>query len=185
MKRRTLLARGALAVGSIALGGCVERELEETESKPPLFDDVYDETKADLGVQRKFEIAEEAALRAEGEAFDDPEALRSYLEEQDLLVEKLQGKVEDGERVLTLEYADDSLADRGLMYSLGTVSGGYAALVTRERTAEKLEASIHDSAGDTFGKFEIATDLAERYAEGEITAATYVGTVADTVKSGA
>lgn len=183
MKRRKLLARGALTVSIIAFSGCTERVLVEAESQPPLFDDVYDEEEADLPVSQKFGIAEKATLQAEGEALDDIEELQAYLDEQGLLVEAFQKTVEEGERILELEYIDEEFVDRGSMHSLGIISGGYAALIAGDYPADKLEASIHDSEGDKFGTFEIATELAEQYLEGKITAATYAGTVGETVKS--
>lgn len=181
MNRREFLSRGALVAGTVALGGCTEHVLEEAESKPPVFDDVYDETEVDLPVPQRFEVAEEGTLQTEGTTFEDPEEFWAYLDGQGLLVETLRRTVEDGTRILELEYADEAFVDRGLTYSLGRISGGYAALVAGEHPVDELDASIHTSGGVEFGEFEIATEWAERYLDGELTAARYAGMVYDTV----
>lgn len=183
MKRRQLLTRSALTVGVVALSGCTERVLEEAKSQPPLFDDVYDEEKIDLPVSQKFETAEEATLRAEGKTFDDLEEFRAYVAERGVTVETLEEGVEKGERILEVAYADERDTDRGSMYSLGILSGGYAALVASDHPTDTLEASVQDSEGRKFGEFEIAAELAEQYLDGKITAAKYAGTVSDTTKS--
>lgn len=183
MNRRTFLTRGALALGIAATSGCTERVLEEAESKPPLFDDVYHEEEVDLPVAQKFDAAEEATLRADGESFDDLEQLRTYLDEQELDVETLYEAAEDGETLVELEYADEQFSDRGSVYGLGIVCGGYAALIDSGYAADTLEATILDSEGRTFGGFEIATALTSDYLAERETAATYAGTVADTLGS--
>lgn len=185
VNRRDFLVRGGLTVGLLSCSGCAEQTLEEAESRPPLLDDLYDEETVELPVRRTFGLAEEGVRQADGTTLGDPEALGQFLDDQGLLVESIEETAEAGEELLELQYADEEFTDRGVLYSLGRISGGYAALLASDYTADKLDASIHRTDGEKFGAFEIATADAERYLDGEITATAYARTVADTVKAAA
>lgn len=184
MQRRDFLIRGTLVVGGLsALGGCTEQSLHEAKSQPPALADVYDEEEVDLPVRGRFEVAEMATLEADGTTIEDLDGFRTYLDERGLSVESLEEAVEAGERLLRLEYAAENHVEHGSMYHLGIVAGGYAALVAGGYETEELVASLHDPGGGKYGEFRIATDLAERYLDGDLTAAEYAGAVAHTVES--
>lgn len=182
VNRRTFLTRATLVAGTVAVSGCSARALEEMEAKPPAVDH-YDETSVDLPVSQKSDVADEATRRAEGSTFGDLEALRTYFEEQELVVDTLEEVEEGGERILEAEYADERVTDRGGLYGLGVLAGGYAALLGGEYEGDRLAATIVTPEGEPFGEFEIQADLAERYREGELSAAAYAGMVADTLAS--
>lgn len=184
MERRDFLIRGALAAGSVtALGGCTEQALKEAEVQPPIVDEVYDGAEVDLPVRQRSEIAEEGVLRAQGETLGDLGAFEVYLDDQGIPVETLEEQGERGERIIELEYAAAEFVERGLLYSLGRIAGGYAALVAGGYEGNKLEASVHSPDGDTFGAFEIATGWAVQYLDGELTAAKYASRVESTAES--
>lgn len=182
MNRRDLLTRGALALGAASIAGCTEQTLEAAESQPPPLAERFDEADLDLPVEQTFERAAAGVTVADGETFGDRDAFRAFLDEHDLAVESLHA-VEEGEtEVLELSYVDDRLYERGVLYGLGLISGGYAALVAGGESADELRASLHDDR-EKFGEFEVTGDAAERYNEGELTARAYANEVGDTLET--
>lgn len=174
MNRRTFVLRaGAFAGGLAALSGCTDTTLEESESQPPPLEERFDAAAVDLPVSTESDIAAEGIERAAGADVESVEAFEAYLREQEVAVESVEPKKEEGEALLSVEYVHGDAVERGLLYDLGIVAGGYAALVDAGVDAEKLKATLLDPGGRKFGEYEIPTDYAERYNAGEITAEEY------------
>lgn len=193
MNRRTLLYRGGLsAVALVALSGCTEETLEETETKPPFID--LDEEEIDLPVRQQADVVEEGVLRADRAAIEEPADFESFLAEQGLPVEsldettkiieeKLEIEREDIELVeekahgeglvLELEFVQPDRLETGALYSIGLVAGGYAGLVEAGFEGELLEATVLDSARESYGSFHVLTAWAEEYTDGRISARVY------------
>lgn len=193
MNRRTLLKRGGISVAAaIALSGCTEQTLEEAETKPP-FLDVNDE-ELELPVNQRADVVEEGVLRAEDAGIEEVDDLEVFLEEQDIPVEELtesektieekleieeeeEDLIEDEahgeELVLELELVQPDRIETGILYTIGLVAGGYAALVDAGYDAELLEATVLDDDHQPFGSFDVLTSWAEEYNEGIITAREY------------
>ena len=183
MDRRTYLER-LTALGTVtALAGCTEQTLEDAKEPSSVFDERYDEEEVDLPVEREFDVVAEGIERAEGATFENPEGFEEYLLESGIAVESIEEKEEDGETLLELEYVREETIEEGNARSLGVVAGGYAALVRGEYDGDELKASLLDPDGQKFGEFEIKTEWAEAYDEGEKTAATYGGKVLHTLES--
>lgn len=183
MNRRTYLARYVAPGLAIALAGCTEQSLEAAKEKPPWIDPYVDEEEIELPTTQKYGITAEAVERAEGETFEDPEEFEAYLEEAGLAVESLGEKEEHGETILELEYVVEEAIEEGNARSVGAVAGGYAALVRGGYDGDELEASILGPDGAKFGEFEILTERAEEYNDGEKSAATYGGEAVHTLES--
>lgn len=183
VNRRDLLTRGALALGAAAVAGCTEQTLEAAESQPPPLEERFDEADLDLPVEQAFERAAAGVAEADGETFADRDALGSFLGEHDLTVESLHA-VEAGEtEVLELAYADDRQYERGVLYGLGLISGGYAALVAGGDPPLELAAELHDENGETFASFDVTAHESEQYRAGELTARAYANEVGDTLET--
>ena len=193
MNRRTLLYRSGLsAVALVALSGCTEETLEEAETKPPFVD--IDEEELELPIEQQADVVEEGVLRADGAAIEEPADVESFLAEQGLpvedvseteklITERLEVEREDVDRVeesahgeglvLELEFVQPDRLETGFLYSVGLVAGGYAALIEAGFDGELLEATVLDSAGESFGSFHVLTAWAEEYNEGQISARVY------------
>lgn len=178
MNRRDFLTRGAVAVGSIAaLSGCTEETLEQAEKNPLPIDEAVAEEEIDLPVDQRLEAAGEGIDRAEDAEIESVDDLETYLVEQGVQVEALEEKEAAGLPIVSLEYVDEEVIERGMMHNLGIVAGGYAALVAADHDSEKLEASLLAPDGETFGEYTIESEWAEEYDDGEITAREYANDV--------
>lgn len=182
MHRRHLLRRAGLATAGVAaLAGCTDANLKQAEAQPPLLEDLLHEEELDLPVSQKFEkvaAGVEAAADADVESVDDFEA---FLDERGISVESVDELLVEGESHLALEFEESG--EGGVLEPVGVVAGAYAALVEAGHDSEALEATLRDPAGRTFGEFEVVRDWAERYADGEVSAAKYGGLVLDTLES--
>lgn len=179
MDRRDFLRRGGLAAGIVALSGCTGERLQEAERRSPF--EGYEGI--DLPVTQRLDIAAAGIERADGAEIRDTDALAAYLDDGGVSVESLEGTVDAGEPLLSLEYAAGEYAGRGLMHHLGAVAGGYAALVEAARGGEKLEASLHDGNRRKFGEYEVRRRWAEAYNDGAFAARRYADEVATTAES--
>lgn len=183
MKRRRFLASGVIVAGSAALSGCVDHVLEQAEHQPPIFEELYDDEEQSLPVERRFDRAIEGIERAEGTTIEDRETFESFLEDHDLSVDSLEEVDEAGETLLELAYTEATATDRGVLYGLGVVSGGYAALVVTDGSTDKLDATIHESGDGTFGKFEVESTWAEELHGGTLSPGKFAGEVMHTLES--
>lgn len=193
MNRRTLLHRGGIGVaGLVALSGCTEETLEEAETRPPFLD--VDAEELDLPVDQRVDVVEDGVLRAEEATIEEVDDFEGYLEELDVAVEELAEEekpieeqldveredAEDVEEeahgeglVLALEFVQPERLEGGVLDTIGLVAGGYAALVDAGYDAEKLEATVLDPEGSSFGSFDVLTSWADEYNEGITTARVY------------
>lgn len=197
MKRRELLSRGGTCIGAALLVGCTDPALQEAEREPEFVDGPVAEEEVDLSVDQKLGVAADGIRRAEGADIGAVDALESYLEEAGLDVESLAGTtaeyddeevepevgVEEHEPVVALEYAVEASSDPGLAHHLGTVAGGYAALIAADHDARKLDASVLEPDGALFGEYEVRTPWAEEYDADALTAREYAVEVLETAES--
>lgn len=203
MNRRTVLRRTGVGVAAlVALSGCTEETLEEAETNPPFLD--VDDEDVELPVEQGADVVERGIRAAEDADVDDVDALESFLEAEGLPVEtldevekiveeKLAVEREDVDRidekphgeepVLELEFVQSETVTTGLLYSVGLVAGGYAALFEAGHDTELLEATVLDPDGDAFGSFHVLAAWAEEYNAGEVSARAYGGKPWDTMKS--
>lgn len=182
MHRRHLLKRAVLATASVAvLGGCTDANLKQAEAQPPLVEDAFHEEEIDLPVSQKIETVATGVLAAADAEIRTVDDFEAYLGERGIRVESLDETVEEGEPHLSLAFEESG--ERGALNLVGVVAGGYAALVEAGHESETLEATLLDPAGRTFGEFEVVRDWAERYNDGEVTAAKYGGLVLKTLES--
>lgn len=181
MRRRELLGRAGVAVGTVAsLSGCTSRSLQESEREPPLADGLGEE-EIDLPVSQRLGIAEAGIERAAETQIGDIDAFEAYLDEAGLDVEHLEEAVVDGERLLSLSYVVEETFDQGSLHHLGIVAGGYAALVEAGHHGEKLEAHLLDADVSEFGEYEIRRHWAAAYNDGERTAREYADEITVTL----
>lgn len=186
MNRRTLLKRSGISIATlVALSGCTEETLKEAETKPPFLD--IDEEELDLPVNQRADVVEDGVLQAEDSEINEIEDFEAFLkdhgipleelaETEKIIEEKLEIEREDVEvieekahgegLVLELEFIQPDRIETGILYSIGLVAGGYAALVDGGYDAELLEAEILDEDRRLFGTFEILTAWAEEYNNG-------------------
>lgn len=183
MKRRRFLASGAIVAGSAALSGCVDHVLEQAEQQPPIFEELYDDTEQSLPVERRYDRAIEGVQEAEEATIEDHESFASSLQDHELSVDSLEEVSEGSETLLELEFTDESDTDRGVLYALGVVSGGYAALVANDASTDKLDATIHENGAGTFGTFEVESTWAEELHAGELSPDKFAGEVMHTLSS--
>lgn len=183
MERRELLRRAAVAVGAVvSSSGCTSHSLQESEREPRLADGVS-EAEVDLPVPQALGVAEAGIERAEAADIADIDEFEAYLADSGITVEHLEAKTEDGEHLLSLEYAAEDTPEQGLMHHLGIVAGGYAALVEAGHDGEKLEANLLDSNSREFGEYEIRRHWAAAYNADELTAREYANEVSVTVET--
>lgn len=183
MDRRDYL-RHSIALGAIgALTGCTEQTLKDAKNPSPPVDRLYDEEDLDLPVERQFDTVAAAIERAEGETFEDPEEFEEYLLDAGFAVEHLEETEESGETILELEFVLEETIKEGNAHGLGVVAGGYAALVRGGYDGDELKASVFDSDSRKFGEFEVMTEWAEAYNEGEKTTADYGSEVLHTLET--
>lgn len=182
MDRREFLSR-AVALGVVAAtSGCTARRLEEAEREPPPFSDVSVED-LDLPVRQPLGVAAAGIERTAAADVSGPDDLATVLDEAGLEVEHFAEETEEGEPILSLEYAAGETSDDGLMAHLGLVAGGYAALVDADHESEKVVATIVDADGTEYGEYEVRRHWAEEYNADELTAREYAHEVAVTVES--
>lgn len=180
MNRRALL-RGCAAVASgAALSGCTTESLQEAERTPPLFDGVRPED-VELPVRQRLEVAAAAIERAERAEVRSLDGLESVLEEHGVRVSSLEETTEKGRPLVSLEYVVEEQFERGLMADLGTVAGGYAALVEAGHERDRLDAHVLDVEETEFGSYEVRRSWASEYGSGAFSARTYAEKIAVTV----
>ncbi|RKD95080.1 hypothetical protein [Halopiger aswanensis] len=193
MNRRHLLTRCAGASAAlVAVSGCTEETLAETETKPPFIE--IDDEEIELPVDQQVEVVEAAVLRADGTEIETIDGLEAFLADEGVpvesleevekpIAEKLETEREDIDEidnephgtgtVLELEYVHPDRAEMGTLEAVGLVAGGYAALVASGYDAELLEATILNDADEPFGSFHVLTEWAEEYDEGTTSARSY------------
>lgn len=181
MERRELLARGGAFFGLAALSGCTEERLVEAERKPALLDGVEEE-ELDLPVEQRLAVAEEA-IESAPEELADLEEFEGYLTEADVDVRALSEETEEGEPIASLESTFVQTSERGFMHHLGTVAGGYAALVAGGHESERLTGSLFDADDREFGEYEIRRHWATEYDEDVLTAREYANEVSTTAET--
>lgn len=194
MNRRTLLEQTGISVATVvALSGCTEQTLEETETKPPFVD--VDDAELDLPITQQTDVVEDGILQAADAEITGVDDFENFLEAQEITVEvlaeteiiieeKAAVEREDVETVeaephgdglvLELEFVQPDSIDTGILDSIGLIAGGYAALVETGYSAELLEATVLDSESTAYGSFHVLTTWADEYNE-EITSARSFG----------
>lgn len=183
MERRKFLRRAGATVAAVgSLSGCTSHRLQKSEREPPLVDGISEE-EVHLPVSQPLGVAEAGIENGATAEIQHLGGFESYLVDVGLTVESLEERVEDGERLLTLEYVAEETFDQGLMHHLGIVAGGYATLVESGHDAEKLEAHLLDSSMQEFGEYEIRRRWAVEFNEGELTAREYAHEIAVTVET--
>lgn len=171
MNRRRFLA-DALAVGGLAaLGGCTEQTLAEAKSRAKPFEGLHYE-EVDLPVEQRYGQVEEGVLLAEDASVTTLDEFAGFLDKEGVAVEDVSEDEAAGETMLSLEYVVGE-SDHSQAVEVGLVAGAYAAFVEAAFDGEELVATLLDSEGASFGEFTVKTEAAERYAEGEASAATY------------
>lgn len=180
LDRRSLLSLGSVVL-ALPLAGCTDSRLVEAEREPPPLEGAESEG-VDLPVEGRYDVAASAIELADGASIEDLSALESYLRDQGLAVESLEESSDAGP-IVSLESPFEPGADEGVMWHMGVVAGGYAALVEAGHDAESLEATLLDGDGRGYGHYEIWRDWAEEYAAGERTAREYAGEVAVTFET--
>lgn len=192
MNRRAFLFRSTAGIGGATLlAGCTEENLKQAETEPPFVGEFVAEEEADLPVTQRLASGAAGVERAEGVEISNLDAFESYLLSNEIDVRKLEEttteyedeeiKPEVGARehdpVVTLEYVVHETFEQGLMYHLGIVAGGYAALVAANHDSAKLEATLFEPDGGAFGEYSIRRRWAEEYVGGELSSRKYAGEV--------
>ncbi|AEH38820.1 hypothetical protein [Halopiger xanaduensis] len=193
MNRRHLLTRCAGASAAlVAVSGCTEETLAETETKPPFIE--IDDEELDLPVDQQVEVVEAAVVRADDAEIETIDDLEAFLDDEGLpverleevekpIAEKLETEREDIDEidnephgtgtVLALAFVHPDRTETGTLELVGLVAGGYAALVASGNDAELLEATVLDDAAELFGSFHVLAEWAEEYNEGTTSARSY------------
>lgn len=184
MNRRTFLHSSGVTLGVVGfLGGCTDQTLEEAEREPSVFDDFHAEEEASLPVPQKLGIAADGLQVAGDAEVSDLDSFEAFLEEEGFEIEILEERVEDGEAIVSLEYVVSETVVQGLVHHLGIVAGGYAELVAAGHESEKLDVSLLQLDGTTFGEYEVRRRWAEEYKEGDLSAREYAGEVLEGAQS--
>lgn len=175
LSRRTALRW--CAIGSLSsLAGCtadVGAEFPPNE-KVPLARYL-----PDVPVEKRTDVlgAKIAALAAEDIA--DEEDFESALEAADIAVESL--KTTYG--ILQLEFLARAPRDEGLLGEIGSIVGGYAALIDAGHDTTTLKMTIRDRESSTYGAAEATAKDAKRYNVGDLSAKEYGELVASSIES--
>lgn len=183
MRRRTLLRSVAGVPALVAASGCLKEEIEAAEEVPEPLSDRVSPEELDLPVRQRYAVAGAAIERAATAGFEDLAGFEAYLAERDVSVETLEAAAAAGQPIIELEYAVPEQTERGVLDRLGLVAGGFAALVAAGHESERLEATLLDDDGRTFGAFDVERAWAEAYDAGELTAREYAGEVASTAET--
>lgn len=193
MNRRHLVTRCAGAIATlVAVSGCTEETLEETETKPPFIE--IDDEELDLPVDQQVEVVEDGVVRADNAEIETIGDFETFLEDEGVpieslgavekpIAEKLETEREDIDEidnephgsgtVLEVEFVHPERTETGTLEYVGLIAGGYAALVDAGYDAELLEATVLNDADEPFGSFHVLTEWAEEYNEGTISARSY------------
>lgn len=183
MRRRTYLRDAAGASLVVLAAGCTEGSLEDADQPAGVLEDVFDAAEIDLPVDHVIEEIARRIEAADGESVESVDALGEYLSGEDIDHERLEESEDAGETVLELEYAVEDPAAEGNVHGLGTVAGGYAALVRGGYDGDLLEAHVVDGDGETFGHFEVETAWAESYDAGDLSTRSYASEVLHTLET--
>lgn len=169
MRRRTALRRGGTMLGAlVALGGCTTDSLEAAESQPPFVEEAaFDPAELDLPVEEKTDVVEAGVERGHDAGPGDPDEFEEALRSREIDVEEVS---EDG-ATLSLEYVQDP--EGGVLGPFGAVVGTYAALVEEGYEGDVLEVEMLDPDTEPFGSYDVRTEWAEAYNDGELSTAEY------------
>lgn len=183
MDRRRFLATAGATGALAATGGCIDAVVEDAEHVPPVVEDRFDPAEVDLPVHDRHDVAVDAIGRAAGAAPTDVDALEAVLAGEEIRVEAADLVEVDWVPTLELEYRVADAVERGLLDHLGLVAGAYAAVVAAGEGGERLEATLLDDAGETYGEYEVEADWAEAFDDGELSARAYADEVMVTAES--
>lgn len=183
MDRRTFLCSAAGVSAAVATSGCLKGEIEAAEQEPAPLSDVFGPEEVDLPVRQRYAVAGAAIEEASTAEFEDLDGFEASLQERDVSVETLEEAESAGEPIVELEYVVEQRLDSGFLERLGVVAGGYATLVAAGHDSERLEATLLDADGRTFGSYDVERAWAEEYDEDALTAREYAGEVAPTAET--
>ncbi|WP_265111338.1 hypothetical protein [Halosolutus halophilus] len=171
---RFLRAGGVAALAATA--GCIEEmgtEFPKNRTWPTA------EYVPALPVEERSAVLEESIPELASADVVDPDGFASTLDEYDLVVESIERERD----VLTIEYVEGNRYREGTLHDVALIAGGYAALVDAGYDAVALGATILDDAPASYGSVTVETPWAERYNDGELTAAEYGELVVTTIES--
>lgn len=183
LSRRGVLTRVVLASSAVVLGGCTTDALEDAERPPPPLEE-HGVTSVDLPVTQPLGVAAAAIERTRALEVESLDAFRSAITDHRISVRDLTVVADGSEALISLQYVPGSGPGEGVMTSLGTVAGAFAALVDADHESRVLEATVLDGADEPFGFYEVRRAWTEAYLAGSLTAREYAEEIGTTVETG-
>ena len=181
MNERVRTRRSLLRVGGVTAVGALAGCLSDGNGEEP--NDEEDNDGNEGGADQPEDEHEDDETGDETTGTDETDHLEqydSYLEREDITVISLDEK--DGENTIEIEYESDELDDEfALADEIGRISGGFMQRLEAGWDKQRLEATIHDDAGEVATWYMNAEWFVELQ-EGERTPEELSGEILQTVE---
>lgn len=169
-RRRVL--RGAGTVAALSLAGCLDTDTDDADNQDAdtVDSDTEDSGSGDSGTSDPntddSESGESESVNGETEDSEHLTALRSYLEENSIMVEEIS--LDDDQRVVTVEYETKQTGEEELAAEIGTISGGGMQRLEEGWEIERFEALMIQN-GEPIATWYMERTWFEEFESGERT----------------